>query len=46
MAREHGAPDSGQLSKAWTRGRREKEFRKSERRKRKTAQNEMRMKRR
>ena len=44
MAEDHGAPDAGQLSRAWTRGRRETESPKSERRRVRswTVQNEMR----
>ena len=33
MAEDHGAPEAGQLPRAWTRGRRETESPKSERRK-------------
>ena len=33
MAEDHGAPEAGQLPRAWTRGRKETESPKSERRK-------------
>ena len=43
MAEDHGAPESGQLFRAWTRDRREKKLPKSEQRKEPlwTVQNEM-----
>ena len=37
MAEDHGAPKDGQLSSVWTRGRRETESPKSERRKKSVA---------
>ena len=44
MAEDHGAPEVGQLPRAWTRGRRDRESSKSERRRVRswTVQNEMR----
>ena len=32
MAKDHGAPEAGQLSRAWTRGRRDRKLQKSEQR--------------
>ena len=44
MAEDHGAPEAGKLPRVWTRGRRDRESPKSERRRVRswTVQNEMR----